>query len=280
MKIKNNNELNFTGERLTTSMESGIMVEHLHRYAIAETYTKNKIVLDIACGEGYGSMLLSKKAKSVIGVDISVEAISHSQNKYKAPNLTFKVGSASNIPLPDKSIDVIVSFETIEHHDQHEKMLDEIKRILKDNGVLIISSPDKLYYSDIPKYNNPFHIKELYEKEFRELINKHFKHIFFLSQRCLSGSIIISETNSDNLIQFSGDYLGYENQGNFKPLYNIAIASDKNLEDISSSIFESDKYYENLSGKSLIDLYTNSTTWKIGRLVLYPYNLMKRILNK
>lgn len=103
--------------------------EHLHRYAIASEFIDNKIVLDIASGEGYGSYLFTKKAKQVIGIDISSEAISHASEKYKKENLTFKIGSITNIPIEKSSIDVVVSFETLEHIYE-EGMLLEIKRVL------------------------------------------------------------------------------------------------------------------------------------------------------
>jgi len=62
--------------------------------------------------------------------------------------------------------DLVVSFETIEHHDEHEQMLAEVKRVLKPDGMAIISSPDKAIYTDKPEYHNSFHVKELYREEF------------------------------------------------------------------------------------------------------------------
>ena len=137
-------ELNFTGERYVPGIKGDIEIEHLHRYALALELSKGKNVLDIASGEGYGSYLLSMLAKSVVGVDISKEAILHSSMKYIKSNLTFLCGSADRIPCESHSFDLVVSFETIEHHDKHEEMLQEIKRVLKPDGILILSSPEKL----------------------------------------------------------------------------------------------------------------------------------------
>src|SRR5205085_7058452 len=98
-----------------------------------------------------------------IGVDIDEVSVNHAAKKYAASNLEFKTGAVEKIPVESTSIDVVVSFETIEHHDKHEEMMQEIKRILKEDGLLIISTPDKKYYADIPAHQNPFHIKELYK---------------------------------------------------------------------------------------------------------------------
>ena len=101
------NKLVFSGERYVPEVHGQIEIEHLHRYALAIEIAKDKDVLDIASGEGYGSHLLSSVARSVIGVDISRETIEHSRKKYEKNNLIFKVGSACKIPLEDSSVDVI-----------------------------------------------------------------------------------------------------------------------------------------------------------------------------
>ena len=105
----------FTGERLETTVVGRIATEHLHRYALSLKYVENKIVLDIACGEGYGSDILSKTAKFVYGVDIDKSTVEFARNKYSNGKIKFSVGSTSDIPLEDNSVDVITSFETIEH---------------------------------------------------------------------------------------------------------------------------------------------------------------------
>ena len=90
--------LEFTGERLTTSLSSihGV-IEHLHRYAIAQKITKNKVVLDIASGEGYGSFLLSKEATKVYGVDIDEKSLNHAKVKYASSPLNVKTKQTVHI---------------------------------------------------------------------------------------------------------------------------------------------------------------------------------------
>ena len=156
------------GERFLPDLMSGdIELEHLHRYRFAGRLVAKKIVLDIASGEGYGSAYLAQNAKRVFGVDIAVKAVESARQKYQRSNLKFIEGSCSDIPLKDASVDIVVSFETIEHHAEHEAMMREITRVLRPRGLLIISTPDKLEYSDKPGFRNPFHVKELYREEFR-----------------------------------------------------------------------------------------------------------------
>ena len=226
------------GERLVTEFQGQIVYEHLHRYAVANMYVEGKDVLDIACGEGYGSNLLSQHAKSVTGVDISNKAVAHAKSKYKRNNLEFAVGSCTLIPLPDSSVDVAISFETIEHFSEHENFISELKRVLKPSGLLIISSPEKENYSVRPNYQNPFHIRELYHEEFMQLICDSFKETAFAKQIYYPGSIIELEVATP-LLRITGDYT----TANYKTLaeeaiYSLAFASDAQLPKIDSSVYQ------------------------------------------
>ena len=159
----------WTGERLETFIFSRDAIEHLHRYAIVKNYIKDKIVLDIACGEGYGSALLAENAMQVYGVDIDEMTVNSASKKYVKKNLNYLVGDVTKISFDDNSIDVIVSFETLEHHNKHEEMMQEFKRVLKPDGILVLSTPDKLYYTDEANFKNIYHIKELYKDDFFKL---------------------------------------------------------------------------------------------------------------
>jgi ubiquinone/menaquinone biosynthesis C-methylase UbiE len=263
-------ELNATGERLVTNhFDSESKTEHLHRYAMACNYIKDKIVLDIASGEGYGSNLLAQNAKSVFGVDISEEAVKHAQEKYTSPNLKYLKGNTSEIPLGDHTVDVIISFETLEHHDQHTRMMLECKRVLKENGLLIISSPDKKYYTDLPGYHNPFHVKELYEDEFKKLISDHFKYTTFLNQNYFRASIILPAEGTEKFESFEGSFEKVSSKGVFIPLYNIALATDGELPVTTGSFFE-DHIPPAFSEQDIVQKYINTTTWKIGQAIVNP----------
>ncbi|KRG79496.1 hypothetical protein ABB30_00720 [Stenotrophomonas ginsengisoli] len=167
--------IEFTGERFVPTEHGVIRQEHLHRYAWCLSMVQGKDVLDVASGEGYGSAMLASRARSVCGVDISQEAVDHAASRYAAlSNLTYMQGSAAAIPLPDDCVDVVVSFETIEHLMEQEEMMAEIRRVLRPDGVLVMSSPNKEVYSDRAGYHNDFHVKELYQAEFLSLIGRHF----------------------------------------------------------------------------------------------------------
>jgi hypothetical protein len=140
------------------------------------------------------------------------------------------VGACEAAPLRDASFDLITSFETIEHHDKHDEMLVEIKRMLKPNGILILSSPNKLTYSDRPGYHNPFHVKELYFDDLKTLLERHFKHVRFYGQRLASGSFIHPLVHGTNNVwnAWSGRAGALKPQvcALESPIYFVAICGD------------------------------------------------------
>ena len=226
-------ELPWTGERLVPSVTGDTPVEHLHRYAFAREYVCGKDVLDIACGEGYGSHLLSSVAASVIGVDISPDVIAHAHRKYGGDHLTFVVGSCSAIPLSNSSVDAVVSFETLEHLAEHEQMLTEIKRVLRPDGVLLLSTPDKLHFTDIPGTENPFHVRELYTDEFKNLLSAFFVHVDMLEQKICHVSVLAPTSGLPiaGLRHYLGDFGRLAHTDGIRaPLYNLAVATDADFE--------------------------------------------------
>ena len=182
--------LTFTGERFLPECAGEMVYEHWHRYLLAQRYVAGRRVLDAASGEGYGSSLLAGKAASVVGVDVSPEATRHASEKYAAANLRFVTASVAQIPLPDASFDVIVSFETIEHMTEHEEFMHEINRLLAPGGMLIISSPNRPEYSDKTGYRNEFHVKELDRGELKALLDGHFPAQQWFAQRPAFHSMI------------------------------------------------------------------------------------------
>lgn len=234
--------LQFTGERFMPDVPGQIAYEHLHRYYLAMGLLRGMIVLDVACGEGYGSHILSSVAADVTGVDIAAEAVIHATEKYKARNLRFVEASAAQLPFETGSFDAVVSFETIEHLDLHEQMLSEIKRVLKPDGLLVISSPNKQFYSVEPDYHNPHHVKELFRDEFLELVSSKFTEIALFGQRVVHGSMIALEIGQPSsgfesvVLQESTCNIA---MGLAKPLYDIIVAADQKLPDLKNSLFES-----------------------------------------
>ena len=222
--------MEFTGERFVPLVQGEIKYEHLHRYALSLEFAADKSVLDVASGEGYGAAMLARVARSVTGVDLDPETVRHARHNYHFSNLNFLVGGCDELPVPDASVDLVTSFETIEHHDLHEEMMREVKRVLRPGGILIISSPNRLVYSDERNYTNPFHVKELYYDEFRELLGRHFKHQRMYGQRLAAGSFVLplQGAGEDALRAYSGDpeHLSQQMRPLPAPVYFVAICSD------------------------------------------------------
>lgn len=264
---------NWTGERLETFIQNRDTIDHLHRYAIAANYTNGKTVLDIASGEGYGTNLLAGNAAFAYGVDIDAGAIANAQQKYKKQNLKFSVGSADSIPLEDRSVDVVVSFETLEHHDKHQEMMREVKRVLKPGGLLLLSTPDKLYYSDKRNFQNQFHVKELYKQEFVDLVSGHFKNVQLLSQTYINGiSLIREDKESEKMTIYSGNFSKVEFP-QIDPFYLIALASDYDFDQQQQSVFDG----SDIINEATMKKYTQSHSYRIGYFLLAPLRLFKKI---
>ena len=171
--------MDYTGERMVPEVAAGSTFwEHVHRYRFASRFVVGKEVLDVASGEGYGTFaLLRAGASAVIGVDRSAEACEHARQKY---GVDARPGDAQRIPLPDDSVDVVVSFETIEHVEDPNAFLDECQRVLRPGGTLVISTPNASVYGSL--VDNPFHCSELDENQFQRLLEARFSRLEWYSQ--------------------------------------------------------------------------------------------------
>ena len=185
--------LEFTGERFTHECVREIWYEHFHRYVMAGELATGRHVLDAACGEGYGSAHLARSAATVIGVDISKEAVSHARERYRVDNLEFQVADVCRLPFEDDQFECIVSFETLEHLEDQSGLLNEFRRVLDPGGFLLISSPDKAVYSDRHQTENEFHVRELYREELESLLAEQFPACRLLHQKLVFHSAIWSQ---------------------------------------------------------------------------------------
>jgi ubiquinone/menaquinone biosynthesis C-methylase UbiE len=194
------------------SQETLLYDEHLIRYELVKSLVKDKVVLDIASGSGYGAAILAQAgAKTVIGIDIDAEAVAQAEKDYGSEQLTFKIGKAEAIELADQSIEVITSFETIEHIQVYENYLKELARVLKTEGVAFISTPNR----DVFGQKNPFHIKEFSKAEFETALKEHFSFVNILEQKNGLASVIKGTGSEDIVLQ----------DNDSQPLYFIAICS-------------------------------------------------------
>ena len=175
------------GERFlpNTMKDNQIKIEHLQRYHALTNLIKGKIVLDAACGEGYGSFFMSKFAANVIGIDIAEDVIKEARKKYNHTNLVFFTDDIIKMNnIKSESIDVLVSFETIEHIEKDKQVLflNQVKRVLSPSGLLIMSTPEKKIYSDALNYKNEFHLDEFYLDEYKEFLGRFFLYTKYYYQ--------------------------------------------------------------------------------------------------
>jgi ubiquinone/menaquinone biosynthesis C-methylase UbiE len=156
-------------------------LQHLGRYEFASQSAQGKDVLDVACGTGYGApILVAAGVKSYRGVDISAKAIGIAESRYKvSPKISFMLGDACRLDgIKDGSIDVVISFETIEHLKDPRRFLAGLRRVLAPGGALIVSTPNRAVrdpggdLSSTPA--NPFHLREWNTSEFTRLLRDFF----------------------------------------------------------------------------------------------------------
>src|SRR5580704_9932308 len=137
----------FTGERLTASVHGQIEIEHYHRYLFTRGFCRDRDVLDVASGEGYGAAQLAQVARSVVGVEFAGATVRNAAVNFTQPNLRFLQADARALPLLEASIDVVTSFETIEHFERQDEFVAEVRRILRPDGCFIVSTPDRDVYT-------------------------------------------------------------------------------------------------------------------------------------
>lgn len=175
----------FTGERVIPGQVNvDLWNEHYSRYAFAARYATSARVLDLGCGSGYGSAELARTAASVTAIDISAEAVAFARDRFKMPNLSFTEGSATQIPSPESSFDLVTAFEVIEHLAAWPALITEAARVLRDSGTFVVSTPNKLYYAESRKNGgpNPFHEHEFELAEFRAALQAVFPHVVMYFQ--------------------------------------------------------------------------------------------------
>ena len=145
---------------------------HFARYSVATPFVKNKRVLDIACGEGYGSYLLKQAgAEEVVGVDVFVDAVNRATRSFGGPGIEFTAADATTIEdkFPPEYFDVIVSCETIEHIEDPAAYLQSLKRVAKKDAIIIISCPNDYWYFPEEHQRNPYHLRKYRFEEFQQL---------------------------------------------------------------------------------------------------------------
>jgi ubiquinone/menaquinone biosynthesis C-methylase UbiE len=200
-----------------------IYAEHVTRYLAAKSIVKGKVVLDIASGSGYGTKMLAEDAKFVYGVDINETAINYSQKRYGGKNIKYLVGDGESIPLDDDSVDVVITFETIEHIKNYKKFLMEVERVLKKDGIAIVSTPNDVEFAE----GNHFHLHEFKYKELVDLLGKHFKNIDSYFQS--TWKYVSIGTEKELSEDIDGKVLNLTNKTRDQHLYFYLICSNRKI---------------------------------------------------
>ncbi|WP_267359221.1 MULTISPECIES: class I SAM-dependent methyltransferase [unclassified Methylobacterium] len=183
--------LELPGDRFHDEFRGQIQKDIMHRYIYAERFVEKKIVLDVACGEGYGSSLLGARARSVLGIDIDPATVAHAERRYASDRVRFQVGDIACLPVADASVDIAICFETIEHVADQPGAVAELRRVLKPDGILVISTPNIAVRNGARPEGNPFHTHELTGPEFVSLLQRQFPTVRFLVQHNIHGSVIL-----------------------------------------------------------------------------------------
>ncbi len=222
------------------------VLEHWNRYLSVLEFCRGKDVLDAACGTGYGSSLLAREARSVIGLDISNDVIQKASVEYPRTNLKFRVGNVTEMPLPESSIDVVLSFETIEHipFESQRAFLKEVKRVLRPNGFFIVSTPCHEKSAE-NVHGNPFHLGEMELPVFKKILSQEFPCVEIYTQRiALSSSILAGSTSPDYYVLQRGTR-GWCASKNMKdralPDYYLAVCGARKTDAIRCSMVVDDK---------------------------------------
>jgi len=175
----------WTGERVVEGgTPEAVWREHVARYRFAARRARDKEVLDVACGTGYGSrILLEAGAHSVLGVDICPEAIAYAREHYHGESLRFEVGDATNLS-PYGQFDLIVSLEAIEHVEDGAACVAEAARALRADGEYLVSTPNDVpFFDQIGRPRcNPFHKAAYDAASLRGLLQTCFQRVAVYGQ--------------------------------------------------------------------------------------------------
>jgi SAM-dependent methyltransferase len=178
--------IEFTGERVIPGqVEADLWSEHFARYAFARRYSAGKTILDAGSGSGYGSAELANDARAVTGVDFSPEATEYSSANYRLlKNLHFAAASCESLPFRSATFDLVVGFEVIEHLNDYRAFISEGARVLKPEGLFIVSTPNKRYYAETRAETgpNPYHQHEFEADEFECELKASFRHVCLMVQ--------------------------------------------------------------------------------------------------
>ncbi len=160
---------------------SDIYLHHAKRYTFARQFCDGKNVVDLGSGAGYGAKILKRDAARVVGVDLEPDAQRFGNRVFGDAGIRRLVGDIRAVGLKDDLFDVAVCFEAMEHVREHDDLLGEIRRLLKVDGTLVISTPNKKIY-DLPANANEYHVGMLELDEFQALLDRYYEDVTVYGQ--------------------------------------------------------------------------------------------------
>lgn len=206
--------LEFTGERVVPGLvDPNLLNEHLARYRFTAHFIAGgppgMRVLDAGCGSGYGSAelagaaadvgnVVSNVVANVVGIDISGDAVQYARSTFGGPRNTFLQASCETLPFADASFDLIAAFEVIEHLERWPDFLREARRVLRPSGVLLVSTPNKAYYTEsrAAAGPNPYHVHEFEYGEFQTALLEVFPEVRLWSQNHAAAIAFLPDTRA------------------------------------------------------------------------------------
>jgi SAM-dependent methyltransferase len=183
--------------------------EHAARYTFAERFVEGREVVDCACGVGEGTAhFLRTGAKRIHAFDVSESSIETARKTCVSPSVEFRVADALNLPMEAESADVFISLETIEHIQEDVDFIREISRILRPDGLLVCSTPNRSLTNPGLDLNeqpfNPFHIREYSAGEFNDLLGECFSEVTLYGQNPRSRGYARAFAAAGKLTPFRG----------------------------------------------------------------------------
>lgn len=175
VNFHNQTDITDTGERILPAQQGEISIvfsRHRFAYEYVQPFVQDKTVIDVGCGTGYGCKTLAEKAKLVCGIDYDEEAVSYCNKNYAAPNIQYIEMDANSLKL-DTQFDIAVTFQVIEHMQNLDKFVEQLKQVVKPDGLIFISTPN-VKQPQKEKEANPFHFNEMNYTQFQELISEKF----------------------------------------------------------------------------------------------------------
>ena len=208
--------------------------EHVPRYALARELARGKRVLDFGSGSGYGTAMLAETASSVLGLDVSADAVAYARDLHQRSNLSFVQDQELGASLPSSSFDLVTCYEVIEHLDAETqlRLLANLHRLLAADGKLLISTPNPeitaLYG------NNPYHLCELTRPQFEALLNGAFAHVELIEQS-VHACVFMAPVQAKGLVEVRRGVPGFE--GESRPAAYIAVCSKMPFDALPRMVF-------------------------------------------